>query len=75
MDVMTLRMIERTVAVLIGGMSIYLGFYLFKIVPHSKTGEGKFTFPGVSIHLFERGLGSFLLCSDVPFYTGPSHTP
>lgn len=59
MDAITLRMIERIMGVLIGGLSIYLGFYLFKIIPHSKTGEGKFTFPGVSIHLFRTGPGVF----------------
>lgn len=59
MDEITLRMIERITGVLIGGLSIYLGFHLFRVIPHSKTGEGKFTFPGVSIHLFRTGPGVF----------------
>ena len=49
MDEITLRMIERLIGVLIGGFSIYLGYHLFKSIPHFKSGEGKFTFPGGSI--------------------------
>jgi len=52
-------MIERIVSTVIGGFSIFLGFYLFKIVPHIDTGEGKFKFPGGSIHLTRTGPGVF----------------
>lgn len=60
MDPISLRMIERILSTLIGGFSIFLGFYLFKIVPHIDSGEGKFTFPGGSIHLMRTGPGVFL---------------
>ena len=59
MNEATLRMIERLIAVLIGGGAIYLGFQLFKIVPYVKTGEGKFIFPGGSVHLLRTGPGVF----------------
>lgn len=55
----TLRMLERLINVLIAGMSIYLGFRLFLSIPHSQSGEGKFTFPGGSVHLMRTGPGVF----------------
>ena len=59
MSTEALRMIERIIGVLIGGLSIFLGFQLFKAVPHITTGEGKFEFPGGSVHLFRTGPGVF----------------
>jgi hypothetical protein len=59
MDVATLRMIERILSVCVGGFSIYLGFHLFKIIPHGDKGDGKFVFPGGSVHLTRTGPGIF----------------
>jgi hypothetical protein len=54
-----LRMIERILGVLLGGLSITLGFYLFKLIPTQIDSEGKLTFPGGSIHLMRTGPGVF----------------
>ena len=60
MDPLTLRFVERVVAVLIGGGAIYLGYRLFLEVPEARTGEGKFTFPwDVSVVLTRVGPGVF----------------
>jgi hypothetical protein len=39
MDLLQLRVIERVLAVIIGGMSIYLGYRLFIKVPRQKDTE------------------------------------
>ena len=46
MDAVTLRSIERIVAVLIGGASIYLGYQLFLAIPERHESEGKVALPG-----------------------------
>ncbi|NIR29604.1 MAG: hypothetical protein GWN84_09905 [Gammaproteobacteria bacterium] len=55
------RAVERLIAVLIGGGSIYLGFRLFMALPKLSTeGEGKFELPGgVSIYVSRVGPGVF----------------
>ncbi|QRN95724.1 hypothetical protein JRI60_42855 [Archangium violaceum] len=45
MDPLTLRFIERLTAVLLGGMTIYLGFRLFRSVPKQRDSSGKVTLP------------------------------
>ena len=60
MDPITLRAIERLLAVAIGGLSIFLGYYLFLRIPHRSEAEGKFSFPnGISVHLARVGPGVF----------------
>lgn len=60
MDPITLRAIERLLAVSIGGLSIFLGYYLFLRIPHRAEGEGKISFPnGISVHLARVGPGVF----------------
>ena len=55
------RAVERLIAVLIGGGSIYLGYRLFMALPElSADGEGKFELPGgVSIYVSRVGPGIF----------------
>jgi hypothetical protein len=57
--ILVLRMIERLLCVVVGGGAIYLGFRLFMAIPHISHGEGKFTFPGGSVHLLRTGPGVF----------------
>ncbi|MFQ5627503.1 MAG: hypothetical protein ACE5I1_01985 [bacterium] len=59
MDEFTIRMLERVLAVAIAGVSIYLGYKLFGMIPHIQVGEGKINFPGGSVHLFRTGPGVF----------------
>ena len=60
MDPITLRFAERLVAVLFGGMAIYLGYRLFLEVPERRGGEGRFNFPwDASIVLTRVGPGVF----------------
>lgn len=60
MDPITLRAIERIVAVLIGGLCIWLGQRLFLHIPEQKGGEGKLQFPGgISIYVTHVGPGVF----------------
>jgi hypothetical protein len=60
MDAITLRFAERLLAVLFGGMAIYLGYRLFLKVPNRQDGDGKFSFPGdISIVLARVGPGVF----------------
>lgn len=59
MEVETLRMLERIISVIIGGLSIFFGYRLFLSIPHEKTAEGKINFPGVSIHFLKTGPGVF----------------
>jgi hypothetical protein len=54
-----LRMIERIVAVLIGGLSIYLGYRLFFHLPYEKSHQGELELPGVKIVLSRVGPGIF----------------
>jgi hypothetical protein len=60
MELLLLRFFERITAVLIGGMSIYLGFRLFLEVPEHKDSSGKFALPwDISIVLTRVGPGVF----------------
>lgn len=60
MDPITLRFAERLLAVLFGGMAIYLGYRLFLRVPEQRSGDGKFTLPwDVSIAVTRVGPGVF----------------
>ena len=56
-----LRMLERVVAVMIGGLSIYLGYQLFVKIPvQTDTSSGKFKLPwNISIVLSRVGPGVF----------------
>jgi hypothetical protein len=54
-----LRTIERLTAVLIGGLSIYLGYRLFLRVPEQHEGEGQFKLWDVSIIMSRIGPGAF----------------
>ncbi len=59
--VFAMRAAERLVGVLIGGISIYLGFRLFLALPNlSMDGEGKVELPGgISIYVSRVGPGVF----------------
>ena len=54
-----LRTIERLIAVLIGGLSIYLGYRLFLRVPDRHEGEGQVKLWDVSIIMSRIGPGAF----------------
>jgi hypothetical protein len=59
-DVIMLRSLERITSVLIGGLSIYLGFRLFLEIPQRSESEGKFVLPGgISVYLTRVGPGVF----------------
>ena len=47
MDISILRLIERIVGVLIGGLAIYLGYRLFIKIPEQRGGDGKITLLGI----------------------------
>lgn len=56
----TFRAIERIVAVIIGGLCIYLGYRLFLHIPEEKEGAGKIILPGgISIYISRVGPGVF----------------
>lgn len=60
MDLLLLRVIERILAVVIGGLSIYLGYRLFIKLPHQKDSSGKMVLPGdISIFFSRVGPGVF----------------
>lgn len=60
MDPVSLRMFERIIDVVIGGVSIYLGYSLFIHLPDLKDSKGEFTMPGkVSVYLSRIGPGVF----------------
>ena len=60
MDPLELRLIERILAVLIGGVSIVLGYRLFIKLPKQKDSSGKVTLPGdISIFFSRVGPGVF----------------
>ena len=44
METLELRAVERILAVLIGGLCIYLGYRLFGAVPEQTNGEGRISF-------------------------------
>jgi len=60
MEPITFRAIERIIAVVIGGLCIYLGYRLFLHIPEQKEGEGKIILPGgISIFVTRVGPGVF----------------
>ena len=60
MDEVILRATERLLAVIIGGICVYLGYRLFLRIPEQKEGEGKIEFPGgVSVFVTRVGPGVF----------------
>jgi hypothetical protein len=60
MDPFLLRVIERILAVAIGGLSIVLGYRLFIQLPDQKDSAGKITLPGdISVYLSRVGPGVF----------------
>lgn len=60
MDPIILRSFERIIAVIIGGVSVYLGYRLFALLPWNQDSEGKFTLPGgISVYLYRVGPGVF----------------
>jgi hypothetical protein len=60
MDLIMLRGLERILAVVLGGMAIYLGYRLFLGIPKEKNGQGKVVLPGgISIYVTRVGPGVF----------------
>jgi hypothetical protein len=60
MDLLQLRVIERVLAVVIGGLSIFLGYRLFIKLPEQKDSSGKVILPGdISIFFSRVGPGVF----------------
>jgi len=59
MTVAVMRMLERIVAVIIGGISIYLGYRLFILLPTQTEQSGKIKLPGFSVVLSKVGPGIF----------------
>ena len=60
MDPVIMRALERIIAVIIGGMSIYLGYRLFAHLPWRQDSAGEFKLPGgISIYLSRVGPGVF----------------
>jgi hypothetical protein len=60
MDEVILRALERLLAVVIGGLCVYLGYRLFLCISEQKEGEGKIEFPGgASIFVTRVGSGVF----------------
>lgn len=60
MEPITLRAVERIIAVIIGGLCVYLGYRLFLHIPNQKDSEGKINLPGgISIFVTRVGPGVF----------------
>ena len=60
MDPIALRALERIIAVVIGGVCIWLGQRLFLQIPEQKAGEGRIQFPGgISVYVARVGPGVF----------------
>ena len=60
MEAILLRSLERILSVLIGGLSIYLGYRLFLKIPQQTDSSGKIILPGgISIFLSRVGPGVF----------------
>ncbi len=58
-EIMMLRMFERMLSVLIGGLSIYFGYRLFLLLPTQSNSSGKIELPGFSVVLAKAGPGLF----------------
>jgi branched-subunit amino acid transport protein len=60
MEPLTLRALERIIAVLVGGLTILLGYKLFMHLPTQTNSEGKVVLPGnISVYLSRVGPGAF----------------
>jgi hypothetical protein len=60
MTIEILRSLERILGVMIGGLSIYLGFRLFLALPKKTDGAGRLVLPGgISVYLSRVGPGTF----------------
>jgi hypothetical protein len=60
MDAEVLRSLERLVVVLVGGLSVYLGYRLFLNLPEQKDSEGRVNLPGnISVYFSRVGPGVF----------------
>ncbi|MCQ8106287.1 hypothetical protein NP590_19435 [Methylomonas sp. SURF-2] len=60
MEPLLFRFLERITVVLIGGMSIYLGYRLFLAIPHQQDSEGRIRLPAdISIVMVRIGPGVF----------------
>jgi hypothetical protein len=60
MDPVSLRALERIIGVIIGGISVYLGYRLFHSLPDQMDSEGKFILPGnISVYMSRVGPGAF----------------
>jgi len=59
-SIIALRVIERILAIVVGGICIYLGYRLFLRIPEQKEGEAEIKFPGdISIYIARVGPGVF----------------
>ncbi|HJN46463.1 MAG: hypothetical protein CL477_16465 [Acidobacteria bacterium] len=63
--VLVMRMLERILAVGIGGLTVYLGFRLFVLLPTQSTSEGKIELPGYSVVLSKVGPDVFFMAFGV----------
>lgn len=61
LTVAVIRMLERLAAVAIGGLTIYLGYRLFHLLPTQTSSDGKIELPGYSVVLSRVGPGIFFL--------------
>jgi hypothetical protein len=60
MDLITFRFIERSLAVIIGGIAVLLGYRIFLKIPESRDSEGKITLPwNITVILSRVGPGVF----------------
>ncbi|MFC1863101.1 hypothetical protein ACFL1Z_04045 [Thermodesulfobacteriota bacterium] len=60
MEILLVRAIERIIGVIIGGVSVYLGYRLFLNLPDQTDSEGRFILPGnISIYMSRVGPGAF----------------
>ncbi len=61
LTIVLMRMLERILAVGIGGLTIYFGYRLFLLLPTQTTSDGKIELPGYSVVLSKVGPGVFFL--------------
>jgi hypothetical protein len=60
MDPITYRFIERLLAVIVGGMAVFLGYRMFLKIPESRDSQGKITLPwNITVVLSRVGPGVF----------------
>jgi hypothetical protein len=60
MDPITYRFIERLLAVIVGGMAVFLGYRMFLMIPESRDSQGKITLPwNITVVLSRVGPGVF----------------